>query len=385
MVLVDARSLIEHAYRHRYAVGAFTLVAPEVLPGVLEGAEQMQAPVLIGIDAGLRAMQPLDWWMPAVEHAARTSRIPVVVHYSRARTADACVRAIRYGCNSLGMDVRTLPDAERFARLREVAETVHACGVPLEVTLDLPGDPVSRSGVSDVLRRVRPLLTDGTVDWIEWRVPRFAGENGQRECGDATTVRAWIQDVASALSAPIALAADEWPEDALSPEHVMGLVKVDYGHAMRDIVAQCLQTHGHRLERFLRAVRSRVCAFVAECVREIGSAGQADRVLAEVPRFDPVEHRIVYNVRGMDEAAVGEMMAEGRRTLGAIPGVQRVFTGVAVREDAPYRYVWLIRFCHPNVIAAYRDHPDHVRFADRRFRPVAGDRITIDFIEWDPA
>jgi fructose-bisphosphate aldolase class II len=31
------------------------------------------------------------------------------------------------------------------------------------------------------------------------------------------------------------------------------------------------------------------------------------------------------------------------------------------------------------VIESYRHHPEHVRFADRYFRPVAADRITIDF------
>ena len=72
-------------------------------------------------------------------------------------------------------------------------------------------------------------------------------------------------------------------------------------------------------------------------------------------------------------------MAEGRRVLAAIPGVREVITGKAVNEGASYHFCWNVRFCHPDVIASYRDHPEHVKFADNHFRPVAGDRISIDF------
>jgi hypothetical protein len=65
--------------------------------------------------------------------------------------------------------------------------------------------------------------------------------------------------------------------------------------------------------------------------------------------------------------------------LGAIPGVRRVFTGRALRRDDRYQYCWLVRFANPAVVASYRDHPDHVAFANTQFRPIATDRISIDF------
>ena len=78
------------------------------------------------------------------------------------------------------------------------------------------------------------------------------------------------------------------------------------------------------------------------------------------------------------------MIAEGRRVLSAIPGVRDVFTGEAVQDDEKYRHTWLVRFCHPAVIDSYREHPDHVTFADKLFRPVAGERISIDYLSIDP-
>ena len=73
------------------------------------------------------------------------------------------------------------------------------------------------------------------------------------------------------------------------------------------------------------------------------------------------------------------MKTEGKRILSAIPGVREVFIGEAVAESASYRYTWLVRFCHRTVIDSYREHPDHIGFANNLFRPVAGERISIDY------
>ncbi|MCG6867652.1 MAG: Dabb family protein [Gammaproteobacteria bacterium] len=52
-------------------------------------------------------------------------------------------------------------------------------------------------------------------------------------------------------------------------------------------------------------------------------------------------------------------------------------------EDSQYRHCWLVSFAGQPVIDSYREHPDHVKFADERFRPYAGDRVSIDFEESD--
>lgn len=74
-------------------------------------------------------------------------------------------------------------------------------------------------------------------------------------------------------------------------------------------------------------------------------------------------------------------MVRGREVLAKIPGVRRVVTGWAVTAKPRYRFCWLVEFVHEKVIAAYRDHPDHMAFANELFRPIAGDRVSIDFAD----
>jgi len=94
----------------------------------------------------------------------------------------------------------------------------------------------------------------------------------------------------------------------------------------------------------------------------------------------PVEHLIIYNIEGLDAAGVAAMTEEGTRMLSKIPGVRAVFTGTAFQPEAAYHYTWIVRFCHTDVIESYKHHPDHTTFADTHFRPVAKDRISIDYV-----
>jgi len=112
--------------------------------------------------------------------------------------------------------------------------------------------------------------------------------------------------------------------------------------------------------------------------KKLGASGQGRSVLNTCKPWRPIEHLIVYNTTTDDSISV-ELAAEGRRVLDRIPGVRATWSGHAVTADASYRWCWLIRFAHPAVIDSYREHPDHVAYADNHFRPVAGERISIDY------
>jgi fructose-bisphosphate aldolase class II len=162
-----------------------------------------------------------------------------------------------------------------------------------------------------------------------------------------------------------------------------GIAKINYYTALADAAGAQIHQNAKQKERgytgLVRGVGEAIKQEAERCMRLWGAAGRAAEVLTQCAPWTPVEHVIIYNTTLNDASDVEAMMAEGRRTLSAIPGVREVFTGHAVQEEAGYRHSWLVRFCHPAVIDSYREHPDHVAFADRHFRPVAGDRISIDY------
>jgi hypothetical protein len=118
-------------------------------------------------------------------------------------------------------------------------------------------------------------------------------------------------------------------------------------------------------------------------LNESAASGMGHAVLSTTAPWHPVEHLIIYNTT-KDEAESEKLAAEGRRVLDQIPGVRATWSGRSIKPDANYRWCWLIRFAHPAVIDSYREHPEHVAYADNHFRPAAGDRVSIDYELFGP-
>jgi len=94
-----------------------------------------------------------------------------------------------------------------------------------------------------------------------------------------------------------------------------------------------------------------------------------------------VKHLIVFNAApDILEEECRKMAEEAREVLTQIPGVTGVSFGVAVSPQARYKYLLIVEFSGEEVIGSYYPHPLHVSFADRRFRPLAVDRITTDYL-----
>ncbi len=389
MPLVDMKAMLDHAYRHRYAVGAFDLVSLDFLEAILRAAEDARAPVILSLAESHFDYFDFAMVMPAVEAAARDSVVPVAIHLDHGHSFESAVRGIRLGCNGVMVDASEHPLEENIARSRQVVEMAHGCGVPVEGELGYvpgvegedaerhPGE-VRHTTVEEALRYV----DETGVDFLAVSIGTVHG----RMRGEPRLDFERLAAIDEALRMPLVIhGGTGLSDDQFRRLIANGVTKINYYTALSDAAARRIDANHAAGARggytgLVRGVRDAIAAEVARCIRLWGGAGRADAVLEACPPWREVEHLIIYNVEGLDEAGVREMMAEGRRVLGAIPGVRRVFTGEAVKTDAGYRYSWLVRFCHPAVIDSYRDHPAHQAFADQRFRPVAGGRISIDYI-----
>ncbi len=366
MTMVYLEDLLACARRSNFVVTALEVRDLAFLQGALRGAERQQAPVVLVVDAGGSDADHLAALLAAMEQAAQRSASPVVIHGSGISSLSEAVHAINHGCNSLGLDAALTAQA---SLCREVVKMAHDCGVPV---LGRPGAGKGRADLETV-------LGESNCDGVELEVPPVP--DGSSRSMEA--VEAVCEDLArfekdgrpplllvrgAGLSPPASL------RQALQGKGVAWL-----GGGQEAAAQKCLAAANGDYDRFVAHLVEELAEAAAAAAQGGGGAGQAEAARAMCRVWSPVEHLIIYNVSDLDEAGAETMMRDGRRILGAIPGVRQVFTGVAVKEEARYRYCWLVRFVHPNVIDSYRHHPDHVAFADNRFRPVAGDRISIDY------
>jgi fructose-bisphosphate aldolase class II len=284
------------------------------------------------------------------------------------------------------VDASTLPFAENVARTRAVVDMAHGCGVPVEGELGyvagVEGEDAERHPGEVIYtspEEAEAYVSGSGVDFLAVSVGTVHG----RMRGEPKLDFQRLDAINRALGIPLVIHGGTGLSDAQFRMLIeRGVAKINYYTALSDAAAARIRENaaaddGGGYTSLVRGIQGAMRAEMERCIRLWGSADRAEALLAACEPWAPVEHVILYNAReGVD---VAEMMAEGRRVLGSIPGVREVFTGVAVQEGARYRYSWNVRFCHPLVIDSYRDHPDHVAFADAWFRPVAEDRVSIDY------
>ncbi|MEN8129718.1 MAG: ketose-bisphosphate aldolase [Pseudomonadota bacterium] len=389
MPLVDIKDMLQHAYRHGYAVGAFDLVSLDFLQGIMDAAEQARAPVILSLAESHFEYFDFELVMPAVEAAARRTSIPVAIHLDHGATFESAVRAINRGCNGVMVDASHQPLPKNIATSCEVVEMALGCGVSVEGELGyVPGiegeDAERHPGeiTYTTPAEAKAYVERTGVDFLAVSIGTVHG----RMKGKPKLDYQRLKKINEALGIPLVIhGGTGLSDDQFRRLIANGVTKINYYTALSDVAAKQIKENTRAgtpsgYTGLVKNIRNAVAAEAERCMRLWGSAGRAAEVLAQCRPWTPVEHLIIYNVEGLDQAGAQTIMAEGRRVLSAIPGVREVFTGETIKEDASYRYTWLVRFCHPAVIDSYRKHPDHVAFADKRFRPVAGGRISIDYL-----
>lgn len=364
MALVDLRDILGHAYRNRYAVATFNFVNLDSLTAVIAAAEAVRAPLILSLTDLPAAGYDFELAMAASETAARRATVPMAIQYAGGAEPGSAARAINLGCNGVTVDVTGSPSGHKEAAARAVVETAHACGVAVEIA---PGivfgaqDESARTAVG----AAPELVANSGADFLAIAIG----------AGYAAASPKAALDLLAHLGAAVPAPLTAHPVDLLSGEQCRqlierGVARIDWRAWPVDRVARA----------DVEAAHARLRAEAEDRIRRCGAAGRADEVLGQSRPWQTVEHLIVYNVEGIDAARAEHVMREGRDVLTRIPGVRRVASGQAVADGVRYRFCWIIEFTDRAVIASYRDHPLHVEFADRLFRPVAGDRISIDYL-----
>jgi len=388
MALVNMRDMLYHAYENNYAVGAFDLVSLDFLEAVIDAAERCRAPVILSVAEPHFAHYDIELMLPAVEAAAARASVPMAIQLDHGASVASATRAINLGCNGIMLDAsnRILP--ENISATKAVVDIAHGCGVPVVGEVGHVGNNPD-GGVDDhndestftVPSEARAFVERTGVDFLSVSIGTIQGRVKGRTKLDFQR----LKQIHQAVNIPLVLhGGSGLDEDQFRRLTLLGVAKINYFTALSDIAAQTLrgEIKKNRHSSFVdmkKGVKAAVGNEVERCMRLWGSAGRAAEVASQCQSWLPVEHMVIYNVEGVTREDAEAMMAEGRRVLGAIPGVRQVFTGAAIKESAGYQYCWLVRLVHPAVIESYRMHPDHMAFADKLFRPLTPGRISVDY------
>lgn len=132
MALVPMKVLLQDASTQGYAVGGFNVFNLETLGAVTEVAEEVKAPLVIGIPERLLTFIDGESLCTAIIHAAKRSRIPIALHLDHGHTFDGVMKALRWGFTSVMFDGSALSFGENIKKTKEIAKIAHSLGVSVE-------------------------------------------------------------------------------------------------------------------------------------------------------------------------------------------------------------------------------------------------------------
>jgi len=390
MPLVNMGDMLQHAYQNGYAVGGFDLVSLDFLEAIMAAGEAQRSPLILSLAESHFEYYDFELAMAAAERAAKRSSIPVAIHLDHGASLDSAIKAINLGCNGVMVDASHEAFAGNVAITKKIVDMAHACGVPVEGELGYvagvegedaekhPGEVIYTS-----VEEAKAYVDQTGVDLLAVSIGTVHG----RMKGEPVLDFDRLQQINKVLNIPLVIHGGTGLSDEQFRRLIKnGVAKINYYTALADAAGKKMRDNVAADERcgytgIVKGIQDAMRAEIERCMVNWGSAGKADAVLAAAEAWQPVHHVIIYNLEIDDAKQISNMMHEGEKTLSQIPGVRRVITANAIQEDARYKFSWLIEFAHKNVIDSYRDHPDHVAFANKLFRPIAGDRISIDFSE----
>ncbi|MEG2361420.1 MAG: class II fructose-1,6-bisphosphate aldolase, partial [Christensenella sp.] len=132
MPLVTTKEMFEKAYNGGYAIGAFNVNNMEIIQGITEAAQELNAPLILQVSKGARNYANPVYLTKLVEAALETTGLPICLHLDHGDSFETCKSCIDGGFSSVMIDGSQLPFEENIAVTKRVVEYAHERGVVVE-------------------------------------------------------------------------------------------------------------------------------------------------------------------------------------------------------------------------------------------------------------
>lgn len=142
MALENMKNMLLKAQEGRYAVGQFNINNVEWTGAILDEAQKLKCPVILGVSEG--AMKYMGGWHTIVGMVKgyiedNNITVPVALHVDHGQSFESVKAAIDAGFTSVMIDGSHLPLEENIALTKKVVDYAHPRGVSVEAELGRVG------------------------------------------------------------------------------------------------------------------------------------------------------------------------------------------------------------------------------------------------------
>ncbi|MGI6752255.1 MAG: class II fructose-1,6-bisphosphate aldolase [Anaerovoracaceae bacterium] len=135
MALVTSKEMFDKALKSDYAIGAFNVNNMEIIQGIVDAAQEENAPLILQVSAGARKYAKPAYLLKLVEAAILDTGLDICLHLDHGEDFDICKKCVDDGFTSVMIDGSKYPFEENIALTKQVVDYAHAHGVVVEAEL----------------------------------------------------------------------------------------------------------------------------------------------------------------------------------------------------------------------------------------------------------
>lgn len=138
------KDYLKKAQREKFAIGQFNFSTIEQLRGILDAAERMKTPVILGTSEGESKFLGLKEILALVEISKMKYKVPVFLNLDHGKNLDYIKKAVDFGYSAVHFDGSDLSLEKNMKYVKKVVEYAHKRGVLVEGELD----PIKKEGLT---------------------------------------------------------------------------------------------------------------------------------------------------------------------------------------------------------------------------------------------
>ena len=139
MALVNLKTVLNHAHKNRYAVGAFNIAGFEFLQSIRNAAERNNSPVIFNIAQVHFPYVDLDDFIPSVISILSNAKVPCVLNLDHGLDFEAVARCVRKGFTSVMIDGSKLDYEDNINQTKEIVKLCRSLDISVEAELGAVG------------------------------------------------------------------------------------------------------------------------------------------------------------------------------------------------------------------------------------------------------
>lgn len=275
-MLVNLKEILDIAENGSFAVPAFNVYNMETVMGIIEAAEELNAPVIIQSYSRLFTNKEAYYLAPIVLAAAKKAKVPVCFHLDHGAGYTEVAKALRYGCSGV------MIDASAYELEKNIEITGNVCKICGELDIPVEGE-LGHVGTVNDESMGEFTKVDEAVEFVnKTGVAALAvlvgTAHGRYKKAPKLDIDR-IRDIKNAVKIPLVLHGGSGvPDDQLLAAIDAGIRKINFGTDLcYSFIDKVFETSRDKIaiDMFMKDAIKNVSEFAKSKIRLLGAEGKA--------------------------------------------------------------------------------------------------------------